>query len=72
MKPETRMSIAAQAAALGMTIGGLFGHGGSRIVARNTRERGWQYPHQGKQEIARRLRQIERGQLTKSNGLVTP
>lgn len=71
MKPEVRMSTAAMAAAMGMTIGSLFGRGGSRIVARNTRERGWSDPHQGKQEIARRARQIAKGQLTASNGLVS-
>lgn len=72
MKPEVRMSTVGMAAAMGMTVGSLFGRGGSRIVARSTRKRTWSWPHQGKQEIARRLRQIERGQLTKSNGLVTP
>jgi hypothetical protein len=71
MKPETRMRTVSMAAAMAMTVDSLFGGGGSRIVAKNTRERskGWM-PHQGAQEIARRRRQIDKGQLTTSNGLV--
>lgn len=46
--------------------------GRARIVGKRQRRLDWVGPHQGTQEIARRLRQIERGQLTKSNGLVTP
>jgi hypothetical protein len=45
--------------------------GPSRVVGRRTRPLDWNKPHQGKQEMARRRRQIERGQLTKSNGLVS-
>jgi hypothetical protein len=47
---------------------GLTGPG--RIVGRRTRPTTWSKPHQGAQEIARRQRQIGRGQLTVSNGLV--
>lgn len=70
MKAVTRMSVAAMAAAMGVSIGTLFGNGGVRIVAKNMRPHGWSEPHQGAQEIARRARQIAKGQLTASNGLV--
>jgi hypothetical protein len=63
------MSVAAMAAAMGMSINALFGNGGSRIVAKRTREHGWSTPHQGAQEMARRRRQIDRGILTYSNGV---
>lgn len=49
-----------------------FLRGPERVIGRRTHPLTWSKPHQGSQEIARRLRQIERGQLTKSNGLVTP
>ena len=65
MKPETRMNVAAMAAALGIDFGR-----GKRLFAKREKPRTWKRPHQGKQEMARRVRQIERGQLTASNGLV--
>lgn len=40
-----------------------------RIVAKRHRRPHWRLPHQGVNEMARRRRQIERGQLTASNGL---
>ena len=59
------------AAALGISLEALTGgNGGARIIGKNMRPRGWSNPHQGKQEMARRVRQIERGQLTASNGPV--
>jgi hypothetical protein len=67
MKAETRMSVAAMMAVLGISG---FGNGGTRIVAKRIGRKGWSRPHQGAQEIARRRRQIELGQLTESNGLV--
>lgn len=44
----------------------------ARIVGRRMRPLDWNRPHQGVQEMARRQRQIERGQLTVSNGLQVP
>ena len=61
-------SVAATAAFLG----GMFSGGPARIVGKRQRPMTWSRSHQGAQEMARRQRQIERGQLTKSNGLVTP
>lgn len=43
--------------------------GPARIVGKRMRPLDWNRPHQGKQEIARRARQIAKGQLTTSNGL---
>lgn len=43
--------------------------GPARIVGKRMRPFDWDRPHQGKQEIARRRRQIERGQLNIPNGL---
>jgi len=43
--------------------------GTARIVGKRMRPLTWSKPHQGAQEMARRRRQIERGQLTRSNGL---
>ena len=71
MKSETRMRLTSMAAAMGMTFGRMFGNGSARIVCKNMRPLGWSRPHQGAQEIARRARQIAKGQLTKSNGLVS-
>lgn len=46
-------------------------HNAPRIVPlSNKRRRAWFWPHQGSQEMARRRRQIEKGMLTVSNGLV--
>lgn len=65
-------TMASMAAAVAMT-GPMFFNGAPwRVVGKRERPIEWAGPHQGKQEIARRQRQIERGQLTKSNGLVTP
>ncbi len=66
MKPETRMSMAAMAA----TLGTVFSSGAARIIGKRIGRKGWSRPHQGEQEMARRRRQIAKGQLTKSNGLV--
>ena len=66
MKPEVRMSMAAMAA----TLGTVFSSGAARIIAKRQGRKGWSRPHQGEQEMARRRRQIAKGQLTKANGLV--
>lgn len=73
MKPETRMRLATYAAMAAAVFEplGIFRDGPWRVVGKRTRPIDWVGPHQGKQEIARRLRQIDRGQLTKSNGLMT-
>ena len=44
--------------------------GTARIVGKRMRPLDWSKPHQGAQEMARRRRQIEIGQITESNGLV--
>lgn len=62
-----RLRVAATAAMLGS----MFGGGPARIVGKRQRAMTWNRSHQGVQEMARRQRQIERGQLTASNGLVT-
>jgi len=69
MKVDTRLRLASMSAALGMAFGRMF-DSCPRIVGKNMRPRTWRKPHQGLQEIARRRRQIELGQLTESNGLV--
>lgn len=51
-------------------LGSLLEIGAPRIIGKRMRPLTWRKPHQGKQEMARRVRQIENGQLTKSNGLV--
>lgn len=38
----------------------MFGGGPPRIVAKRMRPMTWSKPHQGKQEMARRVRQMER------------
>jgi hypothetical protein len=43
----------------------------AKIIAQRIHRGGWSPSGQGEQECARRRRQIERGQLTKSNGLVS-
>lgn len=68
MKPELRMQIEAMARTLKTT----FSKFQTRVIAQQLHRRGWSPSGQGAQEMARRRRQIERGQLTKSNGLVTP
>jgi len=65
------MKLATMSAVVGsaMAFGRMF-DSCPRIVGKNMRPRTWRKPHQGLQEIARRRRQIELGQLTASNGLV--
>lgn len=71
MRPEVRMRSSAAAIAAVVAMGHMFGGGGRfRVVGKRQRPIDWVGPHQGAQEIARRRRQIERGQLTASNGLV--
>lgn len=72
MERSSVMRRMSSVAATAVLVSGMFRSGQARIVGRRQRPLDWHGPHQGKQEIARRLRQIERGQLTKSNGLVTP
>jgi hypothetical protein len=62
VKPETRMSVAAMAAILGIAAFG----GGARIVAKRQGRQGWSRPHQGAQEMARRVRQMERNAASKA------
>ena len=64
---RTMASVAATAA----MFGGMF-NTTARIVGKRQRPMSWSRSHQGAQEMARRQRQIERGQLTASNGLVQP
>lgn len=56
---------------VGKLAGLLFGAGGDFVHGVSRIFRGSRYrPHEGHQERARRRHQIERGQLTGSNGLV--
>ena len=71
MESESRLRVRSSAAAMASVIGGMFGGGPARIVGKRQRPLTWNHPHQGKQEIARRARQIAKGQLTASNGLVS-
>lgn len=73
MRPEVRMRSSAAAIAAAVAMSNMFGGGSQfRVVGKRQRPLDWTGSHQGPQEIARRLRQIERGQLSKSNGLVQP
>lgn len=56
MKPEIRMTMAAMAA----TLGTVFSSGAARIIAKRQGRKGWSRPHQGAQEMARRVRQMQR------------
>ncbi len=67
MRHDTRMMMAAMSA----TLGTVFSPGTTQIIGKRIGRKGWSASHQGAQEMARRRRQIERGQLTKSNGLVS-
>lgn len=67
MKAELRMKVEAMANALKVK----FSKFQTRVIAQRIHRAGWSASGQGKQEMARRRRQIERGQLTKSNGLVS-
>lgn len=66
MKAEIRMQIQAMAQTLKTT----FSKFQTRVIAQRIHRDGWSPSGQGAQEMARRRRQIERGQFTKSNGLV--
>jgi hypothetical protein len=65
MRPELRMQVEAMAKQLGVR----FSKFQTRVIAQRIYRKGWSSPGCGPQECARRRRQIERGQLTKSNGL---
>ena len=67
MKPELRMKVAAMAKTLGIPLSKY----AARILGQRVHRSTWQPSGSGAQETARRRRQIERGQLTKSNGLVS-
>lgn len=69
MNPELRMRSSWATIAAALAANSLFAGGGFRIVGKRQRPLDWHGPHQGAQEMARRRRQIERGQLTVSNGL---
>lgn len=49
-------------AAMGAMFRG-FGSGTARIIGKRMRPMTWSKPHQGKQEMARRVRQMERDAL---------
>lgn len=66
MKPELRMKVEAMAQTLKIKLSKYT----MRLLAQRIHRSTWHASGQGIQETARRRRQIERGQLTKSNGLV--
>lgn len=71
--PGQRVALMAALAIGQMLAAGFGGNSLSRVFAPSPalrRERHWTKPHQGAQECARRRRQIAKGQLTESNGLV--
>lgn len=68
MKAELRMKVEAMAKALKTT----FSKYQTKLIAQKIHRSTWHASGCGHQEMARRRRQIERGQLTKSNGLVQP
>lgn len=67
MKAEIRMQIEAMA----RTLKTKFSKYATRMIAQRIHRGTWHPSGSGAQECARRQRQIERGQLTKSNGLVS-
>lgn len=68
MFDRIRLNPARQLAILAAAFGMAFGRSCRRIVPLSRSHGCWK-PHRGVSEMARRRRQIERGQLTASNGL---
>lgn len=66
MKPELRMKVEAMAQTLKINLSKYT----TRLLGQHIYRSTWQRSGQGAQEMARRQRQIAKGQLTKSNGLV--